>query len=531
MDPQATERVKELTAEVIAKFNTEFIKSYTECIVEKAKEEVEGGDDLEYELESAPTPSEYLKTGTLTKLGGFVKNWKVRHFIAYNEADNFKLEYYEKEGGKLKGIVAPCGYRVELFDEDDTAKYGDCGLKLVGDSGRRIWYFRAPTAEERDQWVEVLKQSCYKAKPQRNENAAIADAFDKTYWKIRWWYCLWGSYRPYGTEDERLALLLVSILEREVLNEVFDKIPSSPARGALISAIRSPIEATVTGAVGSAWTTSTLAAKSLTDTLEASVKKLITPLLEKEKEIKDQIVDKVTGIVNPVIADKAASLLKPVLIKAVGPIGKAFTRGANDFAEKVRELIGNNELEPSKFKDTVAYLDRQYYWILYKGFDIVWDFCSNIFGQIMSAASNSMSYYEVYYMTRDSMNSIFHNAVYTFQKAARDADPSRHLAILAEVMGKYVHDSKIAAKDLIVRVLRAVLDIPVQELMLKPASAVTEPIQSMVDAIPVPGLSTLFNLPSMVEDVIESIVESALVTLVESGFGETLASEFNAIRI
>lgn len=482
-------------------------------------------------LQSAPTPSEHLKTGTLTKLGGFIKNWKTRYFIAYNEADNFKIEYYEKEGGKLKGIVAPCGYRVDVFDEDDTAKFGDNGLKLVGDAGRRVWYFRAASVEERDQWVEVLKLSCYKAKPQRNENEVIADAFDKTYWKVRWWYCLWGSYRPYGTEDERLALLLVSILEREVLYEVYDKIPSSPARGAIISSIKSPIEATVTGAVGSAWTTSTVAAKGLTDTLEASVKQLITPLLEKQKEIKEQIVEKVSGIVNPVIADKGASLLRPVLTKAVGPIGKAFTRGVSDFAEKVRELIGNNELEPSKFNDTIAYLDRQYYWILYKGYDIVWEFCSNIFGQIMAAASNSFSYWEVYYMTKDSMNSIFHNAVYTFQKAARDADPSRHAAILAEVMRKYVHDSKVAAKDLIVQILRAVLDIPVQELMLKPAGAVTEPIQSMIDAIPIPGLSTLFNLSSMVEEVIESIVNSALVTLVESGFSSSLESEFNAIRI
>jgi hypothetical protein len=65
----------------------------------------------------APIPTDYLKVGTLTKLGGFIKNWKVRHFIAFNAADNYKIEYYDKEGGKMKGLVAPCGYNVEPFDE------------------------------------------------------------------------------------------------------------------------------------------------------------------------------------------------------------------------------------------------------------------------------------------------------------------------------------------------------------------------------------------------------------------------------
>jgi hypothetical protein len=391
--------------------------------------------------------------------------------------------------------------------------------------------FRAASNEERDQWIDVLKLSCYKAKPQRNENPLIARAFDLTYWRVRWWYGLWGVYRPYGTEDERLAALITSILDREVLWEVISKIPSGPARGALASAIRSPVEASVSAAVGSAWTLACNAAKSATDTLESTAKQLLAPLMEKEEEIKKKIVDSVTSIINPVMANQASNLLRPLLSKAVAPVGKAFTRGANDFAEYCRKLIAENDLVPDKFNSTIRSLDNQYYWILNKGYDIVWDFCSSVFGQIISAAGNSYSHWEVYYMTRDAMETIFHNAVYTFKKAAADADPSKHAAILGEVMRKYVNDSKVAAKNLIIRLLRELLDTPVQELMIKPGKLAVASLQEMIDSIPVPGLSTLFNLPSMVTEVIERIVKSALVTLVDSGFMESLESEFNSIRI
>lgn len=48
-----------------------------------------------------------------------VKNWKHRHFIAHNEEDNYRIDYYDKEGGALKGSVDCCGYSVvELSDEE-----------------------------------------------------------------------------------------------------------------------------------------------------------------------------------------------------------------------------------------------------------------------------------------------------------------------------------------------------------------------------------------------------------------------------
>jgi len=531
MDADASARVQELTKEVIEKFSQEFAKAYTESLIDKIKEEVNGEEESGFQLESAPIPTEPLKTGKLTKQGGFIRNWKERHFIAYNEADNFKVDYLDKENGKVRGYIAPCGYRAEPFDEEDTKKMGDFGIKLVGDARRRVWYLKASSKEERDEWLEVLKLSCYKAKPQRNKDPVIADAFDIAYWRVRWWYCLWGSYQPYGTEDERLAGLLVSILDREVLWDVISKLPSGVARGALESAIRNPVEASVSAAVGGSWTGSVSAVSGLRGTLESSVRQLISPLLEQEKKLKSQIIETISGVINPVIADKGANLLRPVLLKACSPIGKAFTLGANGFLEKVQEMIKENEFEASKFAEGVKKLDRNYYWILYKGYDVVWDLCFNAFAEIAASFANGISYWEVYYMSKDAMNDIFHNAVYTFQKLSSDADPKSHGTILLEVMKKYAHDSKLAAKQLIVKILRALLDTPVQELIIKPSLTLVAPIQGVIDSIPIPGLSSLFNLTALTSDAAEEIIQNALNTLVEHGFIDSLNSEFTAIKL
>ena len=66
-----------------------------------------------------------------------MKNWKQRHFVALNQADNFQVKYYEKEGGKIKGTVELCGYSARSFDEEEVKEYGPNGIKLV--SGYTIY--------------------------------------------------------------------------------------------------------------------------------------------------------------------------------------------------------------------------------------------------------------------------------------------------------------------------------------------------------------------------------------------------------
>jgi hypothetical protein len=87
-----------------------------------------------------------------------VKNWKRRKFVALNEADNFDIRYYKFYKGRTlkRGVISCCGYRVEMFEEDEEEEFGKYGFKLVpNDDTRRCWWFRAEDDEVKKEWEEV----------------------------------------------------------------------------------------------------------------------------------------------------------------------------------------------------------------------------------------------------------------------------------------------------------------------------------------------------------------------------------------
>jgi len=51
-------------------------------------------------------------------------------------------------------------------------------------------------------------------------------------------------------------------------------------------------------------------------------------------------------------------------------------------------------------------------------------------------------------------------------------------------------------------------------MVLKPCGELIAPLQATIDAIPVPGLSMLFDLGSMLEEVVYSIQDNAVEALI-----------------
>jgi len=535
------DRAKELMQEVITFFAANFLEALTQVIVKKCETEAASAGALkeeEYELESAPTPFEPLKTGIMTKKGGFFKNWKERFFIVHNEKDNWVIKYFDKEGGAMKGQVAPCGYQAELFTEEDdkqegTVKDKEFGVKLVPYSkDRRTWYFKATSKEDQEKWLEHFKTCCWKAGPQRNENELIADAFDIAYWNTRWQFSLWGSYTAWGTEDERLADLVMCIIEREVIYPEFAALTVTGfARNAAENAIRTPISAMVKAAAGSQWTASTGLASAAVDTVKEQVQTNIAPIIDAKQNMKKGIVDAVNGVVQPVLGEKAGSVLQPILSKACAPIGKAFAKFTVDFKDKMTEKLGNGELSDSKFESGMRSIEYGMYWTMYQAYDIVYDMCFNGLADLMNLIPG-VSMNSVYYMCRDSMNTIHYNAAYTFKKYAKESgnyEPASLETVLAATMRKMVHDCKLASKNLVVEFLRLLIDTPVQELMLKPAKTLVSPMQAQIDAIPV--VNKLLNLNEMTTECIERIVKDTMSTIVQTGFISQMGAEFAAIKL
>jgi hypothetical protein len=69
--------------------------------------------------EAAP----YYHSGTLSKKGDdMLGSWKKRFFVARNEADNFHIDYYDKEGGVRKGSVDCSCF--EVMRDPEEGKFG-----------------------------------------------------------------------------------------------------------------------------------------------------------------------------------------------------------------------------------------------------------------------------------------------------------------------------------------------------------------------------------------------------------------------
>jgi hypothetical protein len=104
--------------------------------------------------------------------GDAVKNWKSRFFVAYNKADNFKIDYLDgtNETGKLKGTIHCAGYRAYEFNSDDIAEFGEPGIKLVPWSyRRRTWWIKCADDQERKEWMSIFENACYKAQPPQGQ--------------------------------------------------------------------------------------------------------------------------------------------------------------------------------------------------------------------------------------------------------------------------------------------------------------------------------------------------------------------------
>jgi len=475
-------------------------------------------------LQTAPIPTAIVKFGMLTKRGDSVKNWKARFFKAYNAADNYKIEYYDgtNESGKLKGTIWCAGYRAQHVYSDEHAEFGEFGIKLVPWSyRRRTWYIKCADEAERKEWMNVFENACWKSKPPRDEDDCIADAFSNALQACRWRYWFWGWYSDAGSEGERLGEFILDVLDREVINAILDGIAENPAKSMTVDLVRKTIGGTVKAAASSAWTSAVTAVRSTSTTIQSQVKDAIGPLLEKQKAFKEQIVAKVMGTVTPFLSSKGSDLLKPILNVILKPITDAFILAAKGFHSHMSSKITSNEFAPTKFNSTLDYTDWQMDWWsgpIYRAYEIVSSMYSSDLAVVASLFVGGITPYTVYNMVLDKLRMIIHRAVFTFGQLAKAVGESEHAGVLAHVTQLLFHDCMIMIKSTIMTVLTAILDSPLQELVIKPCNELIAPIQDMINAVPV--INMLFDLPTMLAEVVGSIEEGSLTALISGGLSD-----------
>ena len=462
----------------------------------------------------------------LTKRGDSVKNWKARFFVAHNAKDNYKIEYHDgtSEAGKLKGTIHCAGYRAYEFSADEALEHGEKGIKIVPWSyRRRTWWIKCDDDKERKEWLGVFETACFKAVAPRDEDECIAEAFDTTLRNLRWYYWFWGYYGQAGDEAERLGEFLLDLLDRDIVDAILGGIAESPAKAMTVDLVRKTIGSSVKAACSAAWVSSGTAVRSLSASIQSSVKDLLTPLLEKQKDFKEMIVQKISGTVNPFLADKGASLLRPVLNVVFKPVTDAFVIAVKGFHAHMSAKITSNEFAAARFQSTLDYSDWQMDWWsgpIHQGYIICHRMYSDDFATIASLLVGGVTPYTVYNMVMDKLKLIVHRAVYTFGSLAKSIAEGELASVLAHVTGLLFHDVFIMVKAVISDVLAAILASPLQELVLKPCGELIAPLQETIDAIPVPGLSLLFNLGSMLEEVVYSIQDGAIEALISGSLAD-----------
>jgi hypothetical protein len=349
-------------------------------------------------------------------------------------------------------------------------------------------------------------------------------AFKAAYRAVRWHYGYWGWYSITGTEAETLGGLCSDILNREVINDIIYNIPAGPQRNFTVSMLRKTVDASVVAAVGAAWNASVQACEALRGTLESTVKGLLNPIFEQEVKIKTQITDKVGAKINPFLEENGKTVCRPVLKAATSGVTKCFCAAIGGLNTFMLKQINDGSFNKENFDYNIKWAHRSVeYWYsgpLEESNRIAWNIYTSDLGAVAALFTGGFTSYSLYSDVLDAVRDLTHRAIHQFEEVAREQDLNDLSTVLSQVLSKMVHDAKLSETSILESILNGVLRSPLESTVINPCLELVQPIQDVIDAIPVPGLSDLFNLSSLVEEVLGSIVDNAISAIVAGSVGD-----------
>ena len=528
MNEQRIERMQEVISDVVGHFAKEFPMHYKDALIAKIKDECQPDEEDERWLPDAPVADYELKSGAMMKKGDINKGWKSRFFVALNEADNYRIDYFEKEGGKKKGSIMCCGFEALAYTEEDTTTHGQFGVKLVPDDDRRrTWWLKCETEEEKDEWLKVMTTACNKAKPPVHEDAVVAAAFSGAYRSVRWHYGFYGWYRNVFAEGEQLGALCSEIVMREVVRAALDEVPEGPAKNTTVNMVRKNVDMAVIAAVNAAWGAAVQSCLAMKDTLEETVKSSLEPIFEQEVKLKEKISSTASDTVTPFLEDVGGRLCQPLLAACATPITKAYGSSVKGFGDFMKEKVKDGAYTADTMAENTrrAHMSVNYWWSgpLKDTNEIAWNIYANDLADVITFFGAGYSPYSLYSEVLDSIRDLTHRAITAFAAAVEEAKYEGQEAILNGVLAKFVHDAKLALKGVLENILDGILQSPFETLVITPCLELVKPIQDMIDEIPVPGLSDLFNLSSLTEEVLEKFKGDCVGAIVGGAFGKVSA--------
>lgn len=383
-----TEAVIGKIVETCNTFGVVLLKSYNIAVLRKLQqlheEEGEGADaalDKEgFLLERPPTATEPMERGVLTKLGEVTKNWKRRYFVATEEADNFVVYYFAKEGDvsnalKAKGSIHPCGYVVRHTTPEEDARdskdkdAGAFGLVLEPLEKKRTWTLRFDSEEARARWRLVLEYAAKKCAAPLARDPLLNDAFKDAYARTRRQMGLRGYYRLDRPEREQLALLCVQVCQAGPLASLYESFGAGAAapsggsgaaggagagaagsggaagaagdseREKLRAAAEKELDRLVAAIVDGAWAAMLARLELRRDAIEERAETSLARLLADEAEARAEVRRRIGEGVLASAQEAAAPILPAVLGALLRPLYKAHKEAIRMFWHRIHDIV------------------------------------------------------------------------------------------------------------------------------------------------------------------------------------------------
>jgi len=172
----------------------------------------------------------------------------------------------------------------------------------------------------------MFQECCYNAGNPMHKDPVRRAAFEAAYIAMEnYWY-----FYPTGAEGDMLAYVVFRRIERLVLNDTYNTIPNNPLRYKIIDKIRSTVGGLIAPPVDAAWKAATAAVDKIEQPTEDGIRKVVGPLFDAIKKMKDAVQAKFQEKVVPVIS----ALMAPVAEKLMPKICLPFIKAQKDLIEE-----------------------------------------------------------------------------------------------------------------------------------------------------------------------------------------------------
>jgi hypothetical protein len=272
----------------------------------------------------------------------------------------------------------------------------------------------------------------------------------------------------------------------------------------------------------SAWASALDIAQEMNENLQIVARGNMKLVLEQEVALKGRIIELIAPTLRPFIAEHGARTLRPVLDYISNPISLGFAQGVRYFFTVLNNRFTAGELNtPSKRTQSIRLISRQaeYYWNKETLLFYPVQTFKNLYHHNPLAEDHfppgAFTLADLKNLCIRNLKDLAFRALHLFLKAAESVTTGKIKDILNNVTKAYLADTKRMVRKTLVEVMKNMMRIYVVELW-SPASQAANPIQSVIDNIPTPGLSDLFHVQCLIRDVIQDVVDRSINAAVDS---------------